>query len=79
MPDIQLSDTSKRKIENNLSLTISFTVNEAGDIPIESIKISPSLKWSDVTTDIQQYISRNWRFESSNSKGMATFKFTIKN
>ena len=76
--DIQLSDASKLKIESNLSLTISFTVNEAGDIPIESIKISPPLQWSDVTTDIQQYISRNWRFESSNSKGMVTFKFTIK-
>ena len=77
-PDIQLSDASKKKIESNLKLTISFSVNEAGDVPLESIKVSPALQWPDVVTDIQQYISRNWRFESSNSKGIATFTFIIK-
>ncbi len=77
-PDIQLSEASKKKIESSLTISISFIVNEAGDIPIDSIKISPPLQWSDVMTDIQQYISRNWRFESSDSKGTATFKFTIK-
>jgi hypothetical protein len=77
-PDIQLSEASKKKIESSLTISISFIVNEAGDIPIDSIKISPPLQWSDVMTDIQQYISRNWRFESSDTKGTATFKFTIK-
>ena len=77
-PDIQLSEESKKKIESNLTLNISFTVNEAGDIPIDSIKISPPLQWSDVMTDIQQYISRNWRFEARDSKGLATFTYTIK-
>jgi hypothetical protein len=77
-PDIQLSEESKKKIESNLTLTISFSVNEAGDIPIDSIKISPPLQWSDVMTDIQQYISRNWRFEARDSKGLATFTYTIK-
>ncbi|MCR4940605.1 MAG: hypothetical protein K5930_10940 [Treponemataceae bacterium] len=78
VPDIKLSEESKQKIESNLRLNISFTVSEAGNIPIESIKISPPLQWPDVVTDIQQYISRNWRFETSDTKGLVTFRFTIK-
>jgi len=75
-PDIVLSAASQQKIESSLTLNISFTVNEAGDIPIDSIKITPPLQW-DVVADIQQYISRNWRFESSDTKGVANFTFTI--
>lgn len=79
-PFIRLSSESEKKIDRELELTISIIVSGVGDIPIDSIKISPLLQWPDVMDDIKQYISRYWRFEPDpkDQSGTATVKYKIK-
>ncbi len=77
-PDIPLPKEIQDLIENDLSVTITLTVNEAGDISRDKILFSRTIPWVDVRTYIQQYIASSWRFESADSPGTATFTYTIK-
>lgn len=77
--EIELSSDAQSTIDNNLSVTITFTVTESGNVLPNSIKITPAAMLSErVRKQIIDQISL-WRFEPADSVADAEFDYRIKN
>lgn len=77
--EIELSSDAQSTIDNNLSVTITFTVTESGNVLPNSIKITPAAMLSErVRKQIIDQISV-WRFESADSVAVAEVKHNIVN
>lgn len=75
--EIELTSDAQSTIDNNLSVTITFTVTESGNVLPNSIKITPASMLSElVRKQIIDQISV-WRFESADSVAVAEVKHNI--
>ena len=76
-PNIIISDENARLIENTVTVKITFTVLESGNVPSAEISITPaSLLPSAVRNEIVSQLSK-WRFESADYVAAATLELTI--
>lgn len=77
VPEIELESDAQSTIDNNLSVTITFTVTESGNVLPNSIKITPASMLSElVRKQIIDQISV-WRFETADSVAVAEVKHNI--
>lgn len=76
-PVINISDENAKLISSTSTVTISFSVRPAGNVPASMISISPSkILPSAVQNEIIDQLSE-WRFETSDYTSTAQFEFTI--
>jgi outer membrane biosynthesis protein TonB len=76
-PNIIISDENARLIENTVTVKITFTVLESGNVPSAEISITPaSLLPSAVRNEIVSQLSK-WRFELADYVASATLELTI--
>lgn len=75
--EIELTSDAQSTIDNNLSVTITFTVTESGNVLPNSIKITPASMLSELVREqIIDQISV-WRFEPADSVAVAEVKHNI--
>lgn len=76
-PTIRISESNARLIDSTRKVTVTFTVLAAGNVPLSNIEITPAASLPpSVQLEIRSQIAR-WRFESSDTQGVATFEYTI--
>src|SRR5574344_573620 len=76
-PYITISSENAKLIGNTVTVTISFTILESGNIPLGEIKITPvSLLSSSIRTEVSEQISR-WIFEPANYISKGSFEYTV--
>lgn len=76
-PNIYISDENARLIENTVTVNITFTVLESGNVPSAEISITPaSILPSAVRNEIVSQLSK-WRFEAADYIATARIEFTI--
>ena len=76
-PVITISDENAKLIDASRTVTITFKVLAAGNVPLSGIQIHPaSTLAAAVQSEIKSQIAK-WRFASDPSESMATFEYSI--
>lgn len=76
-PKIVISEENAKLIPGTITVKISFTVMESGNVPRVYIQISQSaLLPSEVVDEIKDQL-KEWRFETADYQATASFDFTI--
>lgn len=75
-PVITLSPAAAALIDSQKKLTVSFTVAAAGTVSVSSVRISPDILPSLVSSEVRAQVAR-WRFEAASADSRAEFKYTI--
>ena len=77
-PEIILSKSAQQTVENNTTVTVSFSVQNDGHVLRSSIKFTPaSVLSSIIQNEIIDQVSK-WVFDPANTSAIASFEYTIK-
>lgn len=76
-PVIMISEENAKLIDSARTVTITFKVHAAGDVPMNSVTFTPiAMLPAQVKSEIAEQIAK-WRFSSAESDGQAQFEYSI--